>query len=43
MQERVESHGGSIRFEASPEGGLEVSVLLPLRTRETDNSENSEE
>jgi two-component system sensor histidine kinase UhpB len=43
MQERVESHGGSIRFEASAEGGLQVSVLLPLRARDIDNKENSEE
>jgi two-component system sensor histidine kinase UhpB len=43
MQERAESHGGSIRFEASAEGGLEVSVLLPLRARDIDNKENSEE
>ena len=43
MQERAESHGGSIRFEPSAEGGLEVSVLLPLRARDIDNKENSEE
>ncbi len=43
MQERAESHGGSVRFEASPEGGLEVSVLLPLRAREEEDKESSRE
>ncbi len=31
MQERTESHGGSIQFGRAAEGGLEVSVLLPLQ------------
>ncbi len=30
MQERTESHGGSIRFQAGAEGGLEVQVRLPV-------------
>jgi len=33
MQERAESHGGSVLFNTSPEGGLEVSALLPLHAR----------
>jgi two-component system sensor histidine kinase UhpB len=31
MQERAESHGGQIVFQAAAEGGLEVIVLLPLK------------
>ena len=31
MQERAESHGGTIRFQASEEGGLAVVVSLPVR------------
>ena len=30
MQERAASYGGSVRFDRSAEGGLEVSVSLPL-------------
>ncbi len=30
MQERAESHGGSISFRPGAEGGLEVQVLLPV-------------
>lgn len=41
MQERAESHGGSVRFQASPEGGLEVTVLLPWQAREKENKESS--
>ena len=38
MQERAESHGGGIRFGASAEGGLEVSVQLPLQPMAGDDS-----
>lgn len=43
MQERAESHDGSIRFEASADGGLEVNVLLPLRARGAGNKQPIEE
>jgi signal transduction histidine kinase len=31
MQERAESHGGTIVFQPSIEGGLEVVVSLPIK------------
>lgn len=31
MQERAESHGGTIEFKASAEDGLEVQVVFPLK------------
>jgi signal transduction histidine kinase len=31
MQERAESHGGTIDFKPSKEGGLEVQVVFPLK------------
>ena len=38
MQERAESHGGSIIFQRSAEGGLEVRVLLPLNQSSEESS-----
>jgi len=29
----IHAHGGEIRFENRPEGGLRVEVTLPLPTR----------
>ena len=43
MQERAESHGGSMRFETSPEGGLEVSALLPLQRQNNESTGSHEE
>ena len=31
MQERAESHGGTIEFKASAEDGLQVQVVFPLK------------
>ena len=43
MQERAESHGGSIRFDASSEGGLEVRVVLPLQSRDNNIEESTQQ
>ncbi len=34
MQERAESHGGSVSFRRGSEGGLEVSVMLPIASND---------
>ncbi len=41
MQERAEAHGGSIRFGAGPDGGLEVQVNLPLGSESKGKPEGS--
>lgn len=38
MQERAESHAGSVSFERASEGGLEVRVLLPLNQSSEESS-----